>query len=226
MKEKIRKGYYHRIKLILKSKLNSSNKISDINTLAIPFEVYSINIINWQIKEIRKMDAKKSRLFTIHKMHHPKAKVDRMYLPRKEGWRGLIQFDCTHKTSTIGLDKYIASTKDQLLKQVHKYDISKTLYSIHKEALKYAYELQLQTNDVEMQVTMPITKIVREVKRTAKMQAANNLKARWKGKPLHGRYVDRIQKEDIDKELTHKWLQNSGLKAEIEGLQLLLRIKV
>ena len=134
------------------------------------------------------------------------------------GGRGLIQLECTYKTGTIGLDKYLANTKDHLLKQVHKYDISKKLYSIHKEALKYTEELQLQTDDVEIQETVPITKIVRELKGTAKIQAINNFKARWKGKPFHGQYVQKVEKEDIDKELTHKWLQSSGLKAETEGL--------
>ena len=104
------------------------------------------------------------------------------------------------------------------MKQVHKYDISKKLYSIHKEALKFTEELQLQTDDVEIQETIPIAKIVRELKGTAKMQAINNFKARWKGKPLHGQYVQKVEKEDIDKELTHKWLQCFGLKAETEGL--------
>ena len=50
------------------------------------------------------------------------------------------------------------------------------------------------------------------------MQAINNGKARWKEKPLHGQYVKRVEKEDIDRELTYKWLQSSRVKTEIEGL--------
>ena len=218
MKEKVRKEYYRRIKMVLKSGLNSSNKISAINALAIPVVTYSINIINWQMKEIKKMDAKTRKLFTMHKMHHPKADVDRMYLPRKEGRRGLVQLECTYETSTIGLYKYLTNAKDQLLKKVHRYDINKKLYSIHKEPLKFTQELKLQTDDVEIQETVPITKIVRELKGTAKMQAINHFKARWKGKPLHGKYVDKVEKEGIGNEHTHKWLQSPGLKAETEGL--------
>ena len=72
MKENVRKQFYRRIKMVLKGEVNSSNKISAINNLAIPVLAYSINIVNWQMKEIRKMDVKTRRLFTIHKMHHPK----------------------------------------------------------------------------------------------------------------------------------------------------------
>ena len=143
MKEKVRKDYYRRIKMVLKSQLNLSNKVSASNALAIPVIPYSINIINWQMKEIKKMDAKTRKLFTMHRVYHPKADVDRMYLPRKEGGSGLIQLERTYKTSTIGLNKYLANTKDHLLKQVHKCDIRKKLYSIHKEALKFTEELQL-----------------------------------------------------------------------------------
>ena len=48
-KEKVRKEYYHRIKMILKSELNSCNKITAINALALPVVSYSLNVINWQM---------------------------------------------------------------------------------------------------------------------------------------------------------------------------------
>ena len=37
-------------------------------------------------------------------MHHPKADVDRLYIPRKAGGRGLVQLEITYKTTTIGLN--------------------------------------------------------------------------------------------------------------------------
>ena len=111
MKEKVRKKHYHRIKMALKSELNSSNEISAINAFAKPVLTYSFNITNWQMKEIRKIDAETRKLFTMHKMHYPKADVDRMSLPRKEGGRELLQLECAHKTSSTGQDKYLANTK-------------------------------------------------------------------------------------------------------------------
>ena len=49
IKEKIRKEYYRRIKLVLKSELNAGYKISAINTLAVPVLTYSFNIIDLQL---------------------------------------------------------------------------------------------------------------------------------------------------------------------------------
>ena len=48
---------------------------------------------------------------TMHRMHHPKADVERVYLARKEGGRGLIQLECTYKTCTIGLETYLKEKK-------------------------------------------------------------------------------------------------------------------
>ena len=43
----------------------------------------------------------------MYKVHHPKSDVDRLYLPRTERGRGLVQLGLSYKTTTIGLDKYL-----------------------------------------------------------------------------------------------------------------------
>ena len=47
MKERIWKEYYRRIRIVLKSGLNSAKKLEAINTLTVPVVTYSFNIINW-----------------------------------------------------------------------------------------------------------------------------------------------------------------------------------
>ena len=100
---------------MLKSELNAVNRICAINTLAVPVITYSFNIINWKINDSKKIDRKTRKLLTMEKMHHPKADVDRLYLPRTSGGRGLIQIETTYKTTTIGLDAYINCRVDRLL---------------------------------------------------------------------------------------------------------------
>ena len=164
------------------------------------------------------MDAKTRKLMTMYRMNHPKADVDRIYPPRKEGGRGLMQLEYTYKINIIGLDTYLGKTKDRLLRQVYKHDTNKKLYSIHKDASKFRQDIQLQVNVNENQETTPIAKRVKSLKKDVKLQILTNLKERWKGKPLHGQYPERADKADIDKELTHRWLQSLRLKSETEGL--------
>ena len=53
MKEKIRKECIRRVRSILKTELNSKNKLTAINTLAIPVVTYSFNVINWNLRELK-----------------------------------------------------------------------------------------------------------------------------------------------------------------------------
>ena len=58
---------------------------------------YSFDIINWRSEEIKKIDRKTGKMLTMHKMHHSKAVIDRLYVKRKEGGRGLVQIEAAYK---------------------------------------------------------------------------------------------------------------------------------
>ena len=132
MKEKIRKEYYRRVRLILKSELNAVNRIAAINSLAIPVITYSMNILNWKINDLKRLDTKTRKLLTIYRMHNPKADVDQLYLPRCEGGRGLMQIELTFKILTVGLETYLKESKDEMMKLVLEHEKKKKLYSVTK----------------------------------------------------------------------------------------------
>ena len=58
MKQKLKKELVRRTRLILKTELNSKNRITAINTLAIPVITYSFNIIDWNLSEVKRLDIK------------------------------------------------------------------------------------------------------------------------------------------------------------------------
>jgi hypothetical protein len=89
VKERLKKEYARRLRMIMKFELNAKNKITAIVTLAVPVFRYSFGIINWRLEEIEKIDRKTRKILTVYKMHHPKADIDRLYVKRKEGGRGL-----------------------------------------------------------------------------------------------------------------------------------------
>ena len=68
------------------------------------------------------------------KMYHPKADVDRLYIPRKAGGRGLVQLEITYKTTTIGLNTYLNNKDDHLLKIARDHNRDKKTMSIHHQA--------------------------------------------------------------------------------------------
>ena len=84
---------------------------------------------------------KTRKFLTVYKMHHPKSDVDRLYLPRTEGGRGLIQQQLSYKSTTICLDKYLQETQDTLLHFVKDHDGRKSLNSISRQSMKLSREL-------------------------------------------------------------------------------------
>ena len=147
-KEKIRIEYYRRIRSLLKSELNATNRIDAINTLAVPVITYIFNIIDWKIKELKKLDRKTSKFLTMAKMHHPKADVDRLYILRREGGRGLVQIETSHKIATIGLNTYLKNKDDHLLKIARDHDRSKKNISMYYQTAKYSEELSLPETEM------------------------------------------------------------------------------
>ena len=95
MKCTIKKEYLRRLKVILKSNLNSKNTISAINSRAISIVRYSAGILGWTVSEMKELDRQTRKMLTLHNMFHKKGDVDRLYISRQEGVRGLISIeDC------------------------------------------------------------------------------------------------------------------------------------
>ena len=215
MKVKIRKECYRKVRPILKTELNSANRTEAINILAIPVVTYSFNIINWTITEIRRLDMKIRKLLICNRMYHPKADVDRLYISRNEGGRGMIKLELSYKTSTTGQHKYLTTTTDWMLRLVFAHDKTKKAHSTSKQSYKFKQELNIRQN--EENDTNISTKQVRDIKKTAKTEGLNQIKQNWENKPLHGKYQMRSQKADADQGNTHQWLRSASLKAETEG---------
>ena len=107
MKEKVRKGYNRRVRLILRTEFNGRNIKEAINSLAVPVVHYSFGTIDWKISELKKIDIKTCNLLNKHKMLHPKADVERLCILRKDRGSGLTDVETAFKIVTIGLNHYL-----------------------------------------------------------------------------------------------------------------------
>ena len=54
---------------------------------------YSAAFIGWRKRELQAIDIKIRKLFTIYGELHPKSHVHKLYIPKKEGGRGLISIE-------------------------------------------------------------------------------------------------------------------------------------
>ena len=77
----------------MKSKLNGRNLIQGVDTWAVALLRYPTAFISWRKCELQAIDRKNRKLFTIYEGSHPKSDVDRLYIPRNDGGRGLVTIE-------------------------------------------------------------------------------------------------------------------------------------
>ena len=142
----------------------------------------------------------------MERMNHPKADVERMYLPREDGGRGLTQLELVFKTTIVGLHAYLEQTEDPLLKLVYRHENSKKLYSVSKDARKFKGEFEVP--DITRIQQERVTLFAKRVKQETKKKAHGKMRQIWEGKPMHGQYPTRVNKSDVETEQTHKWLKS------------------
>ena len=118
MKEKIIKEYKRRQRLILKSKWNGRNKVTAINTWAVAIFRYGAGIIQWTASELKDLDRKSRNSMTMYGGLHPKSDVDRLYVKRKEGGRGLISVERCIREEENSLGFYVANSEENLIRGV------------------------------------------------------------------------------------------------------------
>jgi len=46
-------------------------------------------------------------MLTMYKMRHPKADIDKLYVKRKGGGRGLVQIEAAYKVEIISIGEYL-----------------------------------------------------------------------------------------------------------------------
>jgi hypothetical protein len=144
MKDRLKQEYNRRLRMVLKSELNARNKITAIGALAVTVLRYSFGIINWKLEEIKQIDRKTRKMLTMYKMYHPKADIDRLYVKRKEGGRGLVQIEVAYKTEIINIAEYL-NTKykgDQFVNIVKNHESTQpNMSSIVKLEAKFTEDL-------------------------------------------------------------------------------------
>ena len=67
--------------------------VNAMNSRAVSIIRYSAGIVEWTKDELRKLDCKTRKLLTINIAFHSQADVDRLYLKRAAGGRGLLSAD-------------------------------------------------------------------------------------------------------------------------------------
>ena len=115
MKNILKTEYKRRIRKVLQSKLNGGNMIKAINAWAVSLLRHSAPFVNWTKEEVREMDRMTRKTMTMNGALHPRDSVCRLYLPSKQGGRGLIGVEDCVELAILGLKNYVNESQDKLI---------------------------------------------------------------------------------------------------------------
>ncbi|GJQ65667.1 hypothetical protein Trydic_g7755 [Trypoxylus dichotomus] len=121
---------------------------------------------------------------------HPIASLQRLYLPRREGGRGLINIEWLHNRRVIGAVYQIRRSSDPLICMVREAEQDGTQGSF---LLKAA-----------------------ELKTLLKRSVCQHLKEEHLQKPMHGQYFKLVSEQGLSPELSFSYLTSPTLYSETE----------
>jgi hypothetical protein len=104
-------------------------------------------------------------MLTIHGQYHPRADIDHLYVPRKEGGRGLMQVE---EAETLNVVEYGENKEDPLIQilRTHQHNTNSALL---RTANKFKKCFKSETNQTKNIITQ-------------------NIKGKWEEKKMRGQF--------------------------------------
>ena len=81
---------------------------------SVPFNIFS-SIISWRKCDLKAIDRKTRKLFSIYGALYPYSDVDRFYIPRNDGRRGFIAIEDCLELAVTYLEFYVHGSEEKLL---------------------------------------------------------------------------------------------------------------
>ena len=120
-KEKIRKEFLWRTWKIWESELYSRNKVTAYNTFALPVLTTSVGVLDWNEQELKDLDVKTRKVLNMSASLHSKGDIDRFYVPRSNGGRGLNMVLDMFKNRMANLSNYLQQTHNNPRMEIVKH---------------------------------------------------------------------------------------------------------
>ena len=86
-----------------------------VNTLAVSVMRYGAGILKWNTDELESLDRRTRKFMTMHGVLHTKSDVNRLYLSREMGGRGLISCGGCTRMEENNLGWYVRNSVEPLI---------------------------------------------------------------------------------------------------------------
>ena len=223
MRERLRREYFCRVKVVLQTELYGRNKILAINGFALTVLASFIGV--HRPAAARSMDQKAP---LCARCPHPPADVDRLYAPCSDGGRGLQQIESTYQSCIVRLNCYLADSSDPSMQMIRECDSGNFLHSIKRMVCRFTAQLRrsLALNDKSQNLHRNASISVEGGFEQAPKTDARRYRTccsslrvwSWSRKPMHGQYRRLTEQPPLDMKETYGWLKVANLSAATEGL--------
>ena len=225
IKDALKKEFYRRNRIVWKSLLSASNKVKTFNSICIGVLSYSFGVINWTKIELEEMYIRVRKEMTMNKTFNKHSDIDRLYLPRNRGGRGLIcikDFCDRMCVSTLG---YVLHSKTIQGRTIKEHYMNKNEGTLLQKAENIVNALELDVlfttegNFLCDEQEISPKQLVRKVKKGQEKYHLKELKR----KTVHGAFFRKAEDQGIDLGESFGWLNGKGLTALTESKVMALQ---
>ena len=200
---------------MLETELNGKNVIVAINECVLPIITYSFGILNWLESDLKGFNVQMRKLMNMYQISSINSDVDRLYVPRKSGGRGLMSVWDAFKAIICRVAHVLCNSENVMLSACQSVD-EKSLFSNIKRAKKFEEELQfdLPLNFREKGVLLQ-AKVIASCVRSS---ISERHVSAWKRKPQHGAFFRKLESvAGIDVKASVAWLSTCHLAPHSES---------
>lgn len=196
VKKQLTEEYLRQLNVIWSTELSTRHKVNATNTWAVALFRYSFPSVRWYRRALMILDKDTRSVLRSFQSQHWNAALERVYLPRCEGGRGLHQLFHVwerevyqHQLEQKALMKYTTLGEAERILSERGMEVELATQVVSKEVLKQLSEVQMDS-----------------------MKNSLALKSR------HSKYWCQTLRPDRDTEMCHLWLRNGRFAAETEAL--------
>ena len=114
-KTRVTAEYKKRVRKIWSSELSAYNKHIAHNVFALPVLTPTFGIICWTIQEIENLDIITRKILNRTGNFHQSSDIDRLYLPRKMGGRGLKSIKLAYECRIISIRQHLLQSTNKII---------------------------------------------------------------------------------------------------------------
>ena len=200
-KNRVTKEYYTRVKRIWNSELSSVNKVIAHNSFAVPVLTTTVGILTWTIDKIKEIDIKTRKQLTIFRNFHPDGDIDKLYLPRGQGGRGIKMIARMFESRIVSIAQYIKMNKSE----------NNILDFVYQQEQQEIIRLSQQLLDM-YQIEYDNTTRPRVLSKLFVKADLSAQKERYTSKVMHSYYEIKIMDDpQIDNQLSNAWRKDKYL---------------